>query len=128
MAQECCLACTPHLPLPLVRVSCQWTTSALLTILFHQTQHIFLSLGICHGAHTRVFPTQTITSIRYPVERSYPEGYGNNSFFLSPVPTGLATFVVENVAIVGFGISGINGVERTGPAEETFEYWFVKQA
>jgi len=32
------------------------------------------------------------------------------------------------VAIVGFGISGINGVERTGPAEETFEYWFVKQA
>ncbi len=42
--------------------------------------------------------------------------------------SGLATFVVENVAIVGFGISGINGVERTGPVEETFESWFVKQA
>ena len=118
-----CLACTPHLPL--VRVSCQWTTSALLTIIFYQTQRIFLSLGIRHGAHTRVLPTQTITSIRYLVERSYPEGYGEN-FFLALIPTGLATFVVENVAIVGFGIIGINGVERTGPVEETFESWLVK--
>lgn len=45
------------------------------------------------------------------------------------VPTGLATFVVENVVIVEFGISGINGgVGRMGSVEETSESRSVKQA
>jgi hypothetical protein len=59
----------------------------------------------------------------------YPEGYGKNSTPFSTLsPGGLATFVVENKAVVGLGISGISGVVRTGPVEQASDVWFVKVA
>jgi hypothetical protein len=59
----------------------------------------------------------------------YPEGYGKNSTPFSTLsPGGLATFVVENESVLGFGVSGISGVERTGPVKEASDVWFDKQA
>lgn len=59
----------------------------------------------------------------------YPEGYGKNTTPFSTLAPGvLATFVVENESVLGFGVSGISGVERTGPVEEAFDVWFDKQA
>jgi len=61
--------------------------------------------------------------------RIYPEGYGRNSTPFSIQSTiGLATFVVGNKSAVGFGITGISGVNRSGPVEEASDVWFVKQA
>jgi hypothetical protein len=59
----------------------------------------------------------------------YPKGYGKNSTPFSTLgPQGLATFVVENESVVGFGVSGISGVERPGPVEEASDVWFDKKA
>ena len=59
----------------------------------------------------------------------YPEGYGRNSTpFLTQSTIGLATFVMKNKSVVGFGITGISGVNRSGPVEEASDVWFVKQA
>ena len=59
----------------------------------------------------------------------YPEGYGKNSTpFSTLAPGGLATFVVENGSVVGFGVSGIIGVEQPGPVEEVSDVWFVRKA
>lgn len=59
----------------------------------------------------------------------FPEGYGRNSTpFLTQTTIGLATFVMENKSVVGFGITGISGVNRSGPVEEASDVWFVKQA
>ena len=59
----------------------------------------------------------------------YPEGYGRNSTpFLTQTTIGVATFVVENKSAVGFGITGISGVNRSGSVEEASDVWFVKQA
>ena len=59
----------------------------------------------------------------------YPEGHGRNSTpFSTQFTIGLATFVVENNSAVGFGITGISGVNRSGPVEEASDVWFVKQA
>jgi hypothetical protein len=50
----------------------------------------------------------------------YPEGHGKNSTpFLTSGSLGIATFVVENKSVIGFGISDMSGVERVGPREET---------
>jgi hypothetical protein len=58
----------------------------------------------------------------------YPEGYGKNSTpFSTLTPGALATFVVENGSVLGFGVSGISGVERTGPVKEASDVWFDKQ-
>ena len=62
-------------------------------------------------------------------ETIYPEGYGKNSTpFSTQITVGLATFVVEDESVAGFGITGISGVNRSGPVEEASDVWFVKQA
>jgi hypothetical protein len=59
----------------------------------------------------------------------YPEGYGMNSTPFSTLdPFGVATFVVENRSVIGFGISHLNGIERPGSVEEGSDVWFVKQS
>jgi hypothetical protein len=59
----------------------------------------------------------------------YPEGYGKNTTAFSTLESGgQATFVVENKSVVGFGISGISGVEHAGPVEEASDVWFDKVA
>jgi hypothetical protein len=59
----------------------------------------------------------------------YPEGYGKNSTPFSTLSPGpLATFVVENESVIGFGITGISGVKREGSVEEASDVWFVRQA
>ena len=59
----------------------------------------------------------------------YPKGYGKNSTPFSTLDLGgQATFVVENGLVVGFGVSGISGVERAGPVKEASDVWFDKQA
>jgi hypothetical protein len=73
--------------------------------------------------------TQTIGS-QYMVYSGliYPEGYGRNPTpFLTQTTIGLATFVMENKSVVGFGITGISGVNRSGPVEAS-DVWFVKHA
>jgi hypothetical protein len=59
----------------------------------------------------------------------YPEGYGKNSTpFSDMISYATTEFVVENNTVVGFGISGIDGVKRVGPVEEASDVWFVKVA
>jgi hypothetical protein len=61
----------------------------------------------------------------------YPQGYGKNSTPFSTVtlaPSTAAEFVVENNTVIGFGVSGIDEVERVGTVEEASDVWFVKVA
>jgi hypothetical protein len=59
----------------------------------------------------------------------YPHGYGKNTTsFSTLVPGASAEFVVENKTVVGFGVSGLDGIQREGPVEEASDVWFVKVA
>lgn len=89
---------------------------------------LFVSWITTFGSHVR-FTHLNDTQYIISAGTIYPEGYGKNSTpFSTLAPAGLATFVVENESVVGFGISGIIGVERPGPVEEAYDVWFVREA
>lgn len=84
----------------------------------------WISTFSSHVRFTRSNDTQYIIS----VGTIYPEGYGKDSTpFSTLAPGPLATFVVENGCVVGFGISGISGVKRPGPVEAASDVWFDRQ-
>lgn len=88
---------------------------------------LFVSWITVFGSHVR-FTHSNDTQYTIYAGTIYPEGYGKNSTpFARQSAIGLATFVVENESVVGFGISGISDVERPGPVEEASDVWFVRQ-
>ncbi|KAI0005373.1 beta-lactamase/transpeptidase-like protein [Russula compacta] len=79
--------------------------------------------------HTPPFYPTNGSQYSISVGTIYPEGYGKNTTPFSTLsPGATATFVVESETVVGFGVSGISGVERVGPVEKASDVWFVKQA
>jgi len=88
---------------------------------------LFISWISMFSSHVR-FTHSTDTQYIISAGTIYPEGYGKNSTPFSTLElAGLATFVVEKESVVGFGVSGISGVERPGPVEEASDIWFVRQ-
>jgi len=89
---------------------------------------LFVSWISVFSSHAR-FTQANDTQYTISVGTIYPEGYGKDSTPFSTLgPAALATFVVENGCVVGFGISGIGGVDRPGPVEEASDVWFDRQA
>lgn len=89
---------------------------------------LFVSWDTPFSTHLRFTHTNG-SQYSISVGTIYPEGYGKNSTPFSTLsPGATATFVVESETVVGFGISGISGVQREGPVEKASDVWFVKQA
>ena len=118
--------CSVHSSSP----SCQNVLDAFRSIdksLSSNSTDLFVSWITTFSSHVRFTHT---TDTQYIISGGtiYPEGYGKNSTPFSTLePAGLATFVVEKGSVVGFGVSGISGVERLGPVEEVSDIWFVRR-